>query len=127
MSFILKDTITLTMTTAAAGAFYSTSVNGSVHAIVCRPPSTKALKAKAKLTITVDSSLGPPILIVKPTTTISTWYPRRQVHGSTGGVVLGSSAAPRTQVPLYNERVKVCVVAASSKNSINGVLDIYYS
>ena len=126
MSFILKDTITLTMTTAA-GAFYSTAVNGAVHAIVCRPPSTLALKAKALLTICVDSSLGPPILIVKPTTTITTWYPRRQIHGSTGAVVLGTSAAPRTQVPLCNDRVKVCVAAASSKNSINGVLDIYYS
>jgi hypothetical protein len=126
MSFILKDTITITASTAAATSYYSTAVNAVVHAIACRPPSTKALKAKATLTICSESSLGPPILTVKPSTVRTIWYPRRQAHGSTGAV-LGSSAAPRVSVALYNERIKVNIPAASSKNSINGVLDIYYA
>lgn len=123
--FIIKDTLSFTASTAAGSAFYTTAVNGCVHSIVTGL-TTKPLKAKAKLTICVESSLGPPVLTVAPTTVSTVYYPRRQTHGSTGAV-LGSSDAQRTAVPLFNERLKVNVAAASSINHINGVLYVYYS
>lgn len=120
MSYIRKATVNISASTVNASQ-YTTDINGFCRQIKFTPGS---YSTKHVLTLGRESSAD--VIAKIPVTTATTKYNvSYQMHASTGNLI-SSSAAPRTQFPLADERIKINIPAASSVNATTAKLEIYY-
>ena len=119
MTFIKKNTVTVTLSTLGAGSGYSTDFNGNVSAFSVSASSN--LGAGSKVTITSTSTQKAIGTVVDPSTLGTWYYPRALAQGTTGNT-LGSSGP--AMIPLCEERCKVAVTSSSAHSGQTVTVEI---
>ena len=118
-----KYTKTFSASTSVVTYTASTiEMNGALYGIVWDKPATLPLSTTRVIRI-LGGSTKTSLCAFYPSSTDKWMFPRATIHKTTGNAGTSNS---RTMVPFCNEKVRIRVVASSSKNKINGALTFYF-
>lgn len=117
-----KDSVTITLTTNGFGSGNGTTeMSGIVHSAYVS--ISKAVGANSKITVTANSTKNVILVVANPSTLGSYYYPRNQIHGSTGNLI--GSTAGRTGAALFQENFKVNVSSSSGLSGETAQVDLF--